>query len=160
MSVGGRRFEWVPGVAADGLSLPRRQTALAAGYDLCAAEAVAIAPGALALVPTGVRALIPAGEFLAIFPRSSLALRHRLVLANGVGVVDADYYGNPDNGGHILIPLWNLGGKEALLARGTRVAQGIFMRCEAADGDAPAAALRAGGFGSTDAGITPGRARA
>lgn len=152
-----RRFEWVPGIDASGLSLPQRQTAGAAGYDLFACEAVVVDPGDIALVPTGVRALLANGEFLAVFSRSSLALRHRLMLANGVGVVDRDYYDNAANGGHIFVPLWNFGGNPVKIERGERIAQGIFLPHLFAANDgagfsAPPSEARRGGFGST--GIT------
>ena len=147
----GRYFEWVPGLEQEGLSLPTRQTDGAAGYDLFARGDVAIAPGEIALVPTGVRVRLPASEFLAVFARSSLAIKRRLVLANGVGVVDADYYGNPDNGGEIMVSLWNIGQAEVLLTRGERIAQGVFMQylVSAADADLPLGKTRSGGFGST-----------
>lgn len=144
-----RRFEWVPGFAGEGLSLPRRQTGQAAGYDLSLAADVTIPAGEIALAPTGVRVVCPPGEFLAMFPRSSLALKKRLILANGVGVVDADYYGNPDNAGHILVPLWNLGQCEVFLARGERVAQAVFLPYGTVEGEPAPGAARTGGFGSS-----------
>lgn len=146
-----RGFEWVPGVDCTGLSLPRRQTEGAAGYDLALCEEVAVPAGKIVLAPTGVRALVPDGEFVGVFARSSLALKYGLVLANGVGVIDSDYYGNPDNGGHIYVPLWNTGEADVLLPRGERVAQAIFLGFSLADGDDPAATVkRMGGFGSTN----------
>lgn len=146
-----RRFEWVPGIDSEGLFLPRRQTAGAAGYDLAVCEAFEVPAGKIALAPTGVRVLLPAGEFVAIFARSSLAPKYGLMLANGVGVVDCDYYDNPVNGGHIYVSLWNTGEIDVLLPRGERVAQAIFLPCGFADGDEPGEAVRRmGGFGSTD----------
>lgn len=145
-----RRFEVLDSYAARGVTPPRRQTGGAAGYDLAAAEDVTVPPGGVALVPTGLRVLLPPGEFLAIYARSSLALRSGLVLANGVGVIDADYAGNPDNGGHIHVALRNLGPAPARVARGERVAQAIFQPFALADGDRPGPARR-GGFGSTGA---------
>ena len=145
-----RFFEWVPGLSEENLPLPRRQTHSAAGYDLFSRIDIDIAPGEIKLVPTGVRVRLPEGEFLAIYARSSLAIKRRLMLANGVGVVDADYYDNPQNGGEILIPLWNMGLEKAVLPRGERIAQGIFMNylTSAAD-EASETQWRSGGFGST-----------
>ncbi len=145
-----RRFEILPGYREAGIALPRRATPASAGYDLACAETAVIAPGAVGLVPTGVRAWIPAGEFLEIHIRSSVALRRGLVLANGTGVIDSDYAGNPENGGHILLALRNLGSEPARLERGERVAQGIFLRYLTTDDDRPGAP-RSGGFGSTGA---------
>ncbi len=148
-----RRFEWTPGVVSAGLRLPARQTAGAAGYDLAVCETVTVPAGRVVLAPTGVRALLSQGEFLGIFARSSLAPKYGLMLANGVGVVDADYYGNPENGGHIYVPLWNMRETDAVLPRGERVAQAVFLAFRLTDDDGsgrPDPSVRSGGFGSTD----------
>lgn len=131
-----------------GVVLPERKTSGSAGYDLCAAADVTIEPGTVALVPTGLKAYMEAGEFLGIFIRSSVAVKYRLSLVNGQGIVDADYYDNPDNEGHIMLAVINLGDQAVRLRRGMRVAQGIFQRYLLADGDA-AAGIRQGGYGST-----------
>ncbi|MHB1682493.1 MAG: dUTP diphosphatase [Bacilli bacterium] len=144
-----RRFEWLPEIDHAGLDLPARQTAGAAGYDLCACEDMEIAPDSIALVGTGLRIMLPDGEFLAIYARSSLAVKRRLMLANSVGVIDADYFGNPGNGGHIMIPLWNFGLHPATVLRGERIAQGIIMNAGKADDDGATLCSRQGGFGST-----------
>jgi len=143
------RFEWAPGFNAAGLQLPVRQTALSAGYDLAAGEDVEIAPTEIRLVRTGVRVLLERGQFMALYARSSLALKRGLLLSNGVGVIDADYYGNADNGGEILVPLWNLGLTTAFLVRGERVAQAVFTRFDIVSGELSPDDKRKGGFGST-----------
>lgn len=130
------------------VALPERATTGSAGYDLAAAERCEIAAGKLCLVPTGLKVYLGAGECLAIFARSSLARRHRLILANGVGLIDADYVDNADNEGHILVPLWNLGQSAAIIEAGERVAQGVFLPYLLTAGDMPRGARR-GGFGST-----------
>lgn len=145
-----RRFEWLPGFDASTLSLPQRQTQGAAGYDLAAGETAQIAPGAVVLVRTGVRVQLLEGEYLGLFARSSLALRRKLMVANGVGVIDRDYYDNPDNGGEILVPLWNLGPDIATVLRGERIAQGVIMPFLLVEGDSSGSRLRQGGFGSTN----------
>ncbi|MBY6276931.1 dUTP diphosphatase [Symbiobacterium thermophilum] len=128
--------------------LPQRKTRLSAGYDLEAAEEVTIPPGQVALVPTGLKAYMGEDEVLLLAVRSSLAVKRRLALANGIGVIDADYADNPDNEGHILVALVNLGTEPATIARGERVAQGIFVRYLTVAGDQPGG-LRTGGIGST-----------
>ena len=143
-----RRFEILPQYRGLGVEVPRRHTALAAGYDLASAERVEIPPGGVAVVPTGVRAFMGRDEYLAIHVRSSLGLTRCLVLANGTGVIDADYAGSGADGGHIQIPLRNLGSRPEVIARGERVAQGIFSRYLRTDDDEPGGA-RQGGFGST-----------
>ncbi|CAB1128083.1 Deoxyuridine 5'-triphosphate nucleotidohydrolase [Candidatus Hydrogenisulfobacillus filiaventi] len=148
----GRRFAVVSAYQGRGVTLPRRHTPQAAGYDLAAAETVVIAPGEVALVPTGLKAYLEPGEVLKVYIRSSLAVRRRLTMANGVGIIDADYVDNPDNEGHILLALENRGTDPQVVEAGERVAQGIFERYLTVDEDAPAGDGRSGGFGSTGSG--------
>ena len=145
-----RGFETVSAYEGKGIALPLRGTAASAGYDLSAAESVVIAPGDMAMVPTGVKAYMEPDEVLYIHIRSSLAVKRQLVLMNSVGVVDADYYNNPDNEGHIFIALWNRGKEAVTLKAGERLAQGVFMKYLLADGDTAGKGQdRQGGFGST-----------
>ena len=144
-----RRFEWIDGIDVSDLELPVRQTSDSAGYDLCALHDVTLAPARVTLVPTGVRARMRAGEFLALYARSSLAIRYGLFLANGVGVIDADYADNPSNHGHIMIPLLHFGEKDIRIARKERIAQGVFTAFLLTDDDSPKTQKRVGGFGST-----------
>ena len=145
-----RGFEIVSAYEGKGIALPLRGTAASAGYDLSAAESVVIAPGDMAMVPTGVKAYMEPDEVLYIHIRSSLAVKRQLVLMNSVGVVDADYYNNPDNEGHIFIALWNRGKEAVTLKAGERLAQGVFMKYLLADGDTAGKGQdRQGGFGST-----------
>ena len=145
-----RGFETVSAYEGKGIALPLRGTAASAGYDLSAAESVVIAPGEMAMVPTGVKAYMEPDEVLYIHIRSSLAVKRQLVLMNSVGVVDADYYNNPDNEGHIFIALWNRGKETVTLKAGERLAQGVFMKYLLADGDTAGKGQdRQGGFGST-----------
>lgn len=148
IGVAERRFAVLPPYQERGVLPPRRQTATAAGYDLAAAERVEVPAGGVAMVPTGVCVHMPADEYLVIHVRSSLGLRSQLVLANGTGVIDADYVENADNGGHIFIPLRNLGAAPVVIAAGERIAQGIFQRYLITDDDTPGG-TRSGGFGST-----------
>jgi dUTP pyrophosphatase len=71
------------------------------------------------------------------------------MMSNGVGVVDADYYNNDNNEGHIMVPLFNFSQKEARIAKGERVAQGIFQPYLKTSDDAPIDQIRGGGFGSS-----------
>jgi len=94
-------------------------TAGAAGMDLCAAVegAVAIDPGAIVLVPTGLEVAIPEGFEGQVRPRSGLAVRHGISLPNTPATIDADYRGE------IRVPLINLGRERFLVERGMRIAQ-------------------------------------
>jgi dUTP pyrophosphatase len=129
-------------------ALPAYQTAGAAGFDLAASVEVTVAPGAIALVPTGLVLEVPAGHFLGVFARSSTPLKRGLVVANGVGVVDSDYCGPADE---VKVQVLNVTAAPVTVSPGDRLAQGViipFVRAELQEGDASANANR-GGFGST-----------
>jgi len=143
----GRRFAPVAAYAGQ-VSLPERKTARSAGYDLAAAADVVLEPGQVVLVPTGLKAYMEPDEVLLLTIRSSLAVKRGLMLANGVGVIDADYADNPDNEGHIQVAMVNLGSLPVHLAKGERIAQGIFLKYLSTCDD-HAAGERTGGFGST-----------
>ena len=139
--------------AAD-LPLPAYHSDLAAGLDLIAAvpadAPVSIAPGARALIPTGIALALPAGVEGQVRPRSGLALVHGITVLNSPGTIDADYRGE------LQVLLVNAGSEPFVVERGARIAQLVF-----------AAVLRvivhevtrlndttraAGGFGSTGSG--------
>jgi dUTP pyrophosphatase len=104
----------------------------------------------MAVVPTGVKVYMQPDEYLGIHIRSSLAIKQGLHLANCQGIIDADYYDNPENEGHILIAVVNAGSREIFLEKGMRIAQGIFCRYLLTDQDeATPKETRSGGIGST-----------
>ena len=145
-----RGFEKVAKYADVDFPMPERKTELSAGYDFCLPEEVTLEPGKLQLVPTGIKAYMQPGEWLGMHIRSSMAVKKRLMLVNNVGIIDADYYNNPDNEGHIMLALLNMGENPVTLPKGERVAQGIFYNYLTADGDEKVSkAVRGGGFGST-----------
>ena len=130
------------------LAPPLYATAHAAGADLRAAleGPLELAPGARAVVPTGLTLEIPEGWEGQVRARSGLALKKGLALANGVGTIDADYRGEL---GVILV---NLGRETVLIERGDRIAQIVFAEVGRAMFTASALAGSArgtGGFGST-----------
>ncbi len=145
-----RGFEIIADYQDRGISLPVRKTCASAGYDIAAAENVCLQAGEMALLPTGLKAYMQPDEYLAIHIRSSLAVKQRLVLANSQGIIDADYYDNPDNEGHILIALINGGSQDAVISAGMRIAQGIFCKYLLTDQDeSTGKEERTGGIGST-----------
>ena len=145
-----RGFEKIAKYAEIDFPMPERKTELSAGYDFCLPEEVTLEPGKLQLVPTGIKAYMQPGEWLGMHIRSSMAVKKRLMLVNNVGIIDADYYNNPDNEGHIMLALLNMGENPVTLPKGERVAQGIFYNYLTADGDEKVSkAVRGGGFGST-----------
>ena len=100
------------------------------------------------LVPTGIKCAMPDNMYLELSVRSSCPLKHWLILANGVGIIDADYYNNPDNEGHIYFQIINLAPFPILLKKGDTIGQGILKRYYTTDNDS-AQGKRTGGFGST-----------
>lgn len=138
--------------ASDPLPLPKYMTAGAAGMDLMAdlTEPVELAPGARALIPSGISVEIPAGFEAQIRPRSGLALRHGVTLLNSPGTIDADYRGE------IMVLMINLGQQSYVVHRAERIAQMIVApvtRAELREVDTLAQSGRGtGGFGHTDVG--------
>ena len=104
------------------------------------------------LVPTGIKCQLENDCYLELSVRSSTPLKHWLILANGVGIIDGDYYNNSDNEGHIYFQLINLSPFDIQLKKGDKIGQGIIKRFEMTDDDSKYEKKeRAGGFGSTSA---------
>ena len=91
---------------------------------------------------------MPNDWYLQLSVRSSLPLKHWLILGNGVGIIDADYYNNPDNEGEILARIRNCSDETMLIHKGDRFMQGIFAKHFLVDND-DADGERTGGVGST-----------
>ena len=145
-----RGFERVVAYQTEALVLPVRSTPGSAGYDLASAVDRVLAPGEIALIPTGVKAYMQHDEYLGLHIRSSLAVKLGLKLANGQGIIDSDYYNNSDNEGHILLAIVNGSDAPVTILRGMRLAQGIFYKYLLADDDSLATKdSRSGGIGST-----------
>ena len=89
--------------------LPKRSTKNSAGYDFYSIISFTLNPGERKIIPTGVRVIMNNDEYLALFIRSSLGFKYNIRMCNQVGIIDADYYGNSDNGGHIFVCLENEG---------------------------------------------------
>lgn len=100
------------------------------------------------LVPTGIKCKIPNGYYLELSVRSSTPLKNWIILANGVGIIDQDYYNNESNEGHIFFQLINLSPFPILLKKGEYIGQGIIKKYEITDDDSTFQS-REGGFGST-----------
>ena len=142
------KIKRLPGRPA-GIGLPARATPHSAGYDVCAANPapIVLAPGARALIPTGLTLAIPPGYEVQVRPRSGLALKHGIIIANAPGTIDADYRGE------LQVILLNLGQEPFEVRAGDRIAQLIVSRVLAASW-VEAAELEdtersAGGFGHT-----------
>ena len=148
-----RGFEIASGWENKDISLPIRKTKHAAGYDFECAEDTIIPKfknGVLpTLIPTGIKAYMEDDEVLYLYNRSSNPKKKGLVLANSVGVIDKDYYENPDNDGHIMFAFYNMKDEDIIIKKGEAIGQGVFMKYLTIDND-NANGKRIGGFGSTD----------
>ena len=158
--------------------IPTRKTEASAGYDMYVAEEIVVPswidsfiqmdteeyqpPHTLeemakltkelkckfTLVSTGVKCQLEPDTYLELSVRSSTPLKYWLVLANSVGIIDADYYNNEDNEGEIFLQLINLSPIPIVLKPGDCIGQGIIKRYEKTTEDC-ATGTRKGGFGST-----------
>ena len=147
-----RGFEIAKGFEEAEINLPIRKTKYSAGYDVEAAEDTIIPAFKRGqkptLVKTGIKAYMDEDEMLLLYNRSSNPGKKGLILANSVGVIDKDYYGNPDNDGHIMFAFYNIKDEDVEIKKGDCIGQAIFMPFLIADGDV-AEGTRIGGFGST-----------
>ena len=134
-----RGFEVAKGFEDKGINLPVRKTKFSAGYDVEAAEDTIIPSfkrgNKPTLIKTGIKAYMADDEVL--------------ILANSIGVIDKDYYGNPDNDGHIMFAFYNIKDEDIEIKKGDCIGQAIFQKYLIADDDS-AEGERIGGFGSTN----------
>lgn len=131
------------------LPLPVYETAGAVGFDLLAREAMTIAPQAIVLIPANVIVETPPGYAFLVVSRSSTPRKKGLMKPHGIGVIDQDYCGPEDE---VKIQVQNFTSMPVTVARGEKIAQGLFVRCDRAEFievDAIEKPTR-GGFGSTD----------
>ena len=148
-----RGFEIVKGWENREIHFPVRKTKYSAGYDIESAEDVVIPPFSLGnsptLVATGLKAYMQDDEVLYLYNRSSNPKKKGLILANSIGVIDKDYYGNVENDGHIFFAFYNYKNEDILIRKGEVIGQAVFSKYLLVDEDR-ANGTRKGGFGSTD----------
>ena len=140
------KFEKVSRI--DDVKLPERATANSAGYDFFAPEDITLPAKTLTRVMTGIKCELRPYMVLILANRSSNPSKKGLYLANGVGIVDADYYNNLDNEGEIGFEFYNNSEEDIIISKNEKIGQGIittYVRVE----DDKATGSRAGGFGST-----------
>jgi len=147
-----RGFEIAKGYEDKNINMPVRKTKYSAGYDVEAAEDTIIPPFTPGckptLVHTGLKAYCGEDEWIMLANRSSNPGKKKLVLANGIGIVDADYYGNPDNDGEFMYAYSNISEENVEIKKGDVIGQVVFQKFLVADDD-NAEGIRTGGFGST-----------
>jgi len=101
------------------------------------------------LIPTGIKAYMLEDEKLDLYNRSSGPIKNKLVMTNGVGLIDSDYYENESNDGEIFFQFINYGKADLLIKKGDRIGQGVFTKFLKVDND-DASGERKGGHGSTN----------
>lgn len=131
--------------------LPERSTRFSAGYDFFNPIDVVIPAHSLKLVKTGIKAHFPNNMTLKLYNRSSNPKKKGVMLANSVGIVDADYYGNPDNDGEIGFMFYNFTDQDTIFNAGDKLGQGIFEKYYIVDNEEEITTERTSGFGSTGA---------
>lgn len=150
-----RKFEFVKRtdeITIDNLRLPERSTKKSAGYDFFNPERVEIPPYQLGdnpvMVKTGIKVEMPDDEFLMLVNRSSNPKKKKLVIPNSLGIVDSDYYNNPDNEGEIMFAFYNVSKETVVIEVGEKLGQGVFIKYGITEDD-EAEGERTGGWGST-----------
>ena len=152
------KFEYVDRIISTGyemkspeFELPKRSTLNSAGYDFFAPEDTVFPAKKLTRIMTGVKCELMPDMMLLLFNRSSNPSKKHLILANGVGVVDADYYGNSNNDGEIGFEFYNISDEDVVIKKGEKVGQGIIINFIKTENDyvSNPNLTRVGGFGST-----------
>lgn len=131
--------------ADDAATLPTRATVDSAGYDFYCVRPVIIRPGEVVRVDTGIKAAFPDDKVLLLFNRSSNPSKKKVVLMNGVGVVDSGYVNADTN---IMFEFMNYGNTPVSIVPGEKIGQGVFVSFFTTHND-KAKGKRSGGFGST-----------
>lgn len=148
-----RGFEVAKGWEDKNINIPIRKTKKSAGYDVEAAEDIIIPPFERGckptLIHTGLKAYCQDDEWYMLATRSSNPGKKKLVLANGIGIIDADYYCNPDNDGEFMFAYYNMGTEPLEIKKGERIGQVVFQKFLIVDNDV-AEGERTSGFGSTN----------
>ena len=144
-----RKFEKVERVKEIEFEMPKRSTKFSAGYDFLNPEKVELEPHKIYYIKTGIKADMEENEVLILANRSSNPKKKNLVLINGIGVIDKDYYNNPDNEGELAFAFMNISDETITIEPGEKLGQGIFIKYLITEDDR-AEGIRNGGFGSTD----------
>lgn len=166
-----RGFEICKGYEEKDINLPIRKTKNSVGYDVEAAEDTIIPsiwkvvfanmgkflkgqndyePIKPTLIKTGIKSYFCEDEVLILANRSSNPGKKGLILANSIGIVECDYYENPDNDGHLMYAYYNFFPADTVIKKHDTIGQAYFQKFLVADNDLKISSKRMGGFGSTD----------
>lgn len=129
--------------------MPERSTKNSAGYDIFSVENGIIKPNESKVFKTGLKVSMNSDEVLFLYSRSSQGYKYDVCLTNSVGVIDSDFYNNPNNEGHFAVKLSNNGNKDYIVNIGDKIAQGVFIKYLTVDSEDEITNERVGGLGST-----------
>ena len=136
----------------DEIKLPQRGTEFSAGYDFFTLQDFTLYPGEHIVIPTGIKFDCDIDKFLFIAPRSGQGFKYGIRLANSVGIIDADYFNNENNEGHIWVkidyPKSSINSEPFVIKKGDAICQGIILPYYRVSSDT-SSKKRVGGFGST-----------
>ena len=150
-----RKFEiiseeqWKKDIGRNAHLKPHRGTKHSAGYDFISPVEITVYAHSTAKIPTGVKVCMEEDEVLMIVPRSSMGFKTNIRLSNTLGVIDCDYYNNPNNEGHMWIKFFNPTDDDYKINVGDKIAQGIFIKYYTVDDEEEVTSERIGGLGST-----------
>ncbi len=137
-------------IVNENIQLPEKGSKYAAGYDFINPEDTWVASNGVTYVKTGIKAKFPKDTALLLLNRSSNPKKKQLFLANGIGLVDADYYNNSDNEGEICFAFMTTSDTPILIKAGEKLGQGMFIKYQDVTGlNVDDVEERNGGFGST-----------
>lgn len=138
--------------AYDNIVIPVRKTKYSAGYDICTPIDISLPSGQRRVIPTGIKAVFAPEEMetwhLQMYVRSSVGIKDGVVLTNGTGVIDPDYY-TGQNDGDMMLALLNTSDKLVKYKAGDRICQAVFV-IHGLTSDDKAVGDRTGGIGSTN----------
>ena len=131
------------------LPLPVYETGGSVGFDLLARKDIKIKPKSIELIPANTIVEVPKGYSLIVASRSSTPRKHGLTKPHGIGIIDQDYCGNKDE---VKIQMMNFTKKPVIIKKGTKIAQGLFIRTDRFEFEEVGEIKKKsrGGFGSTD----------
>lgn len=131
-------------------NLPIRKTKNSAGYDFESLYDFTLKPGEIIKLPLGIKVRMNKDEVFMLYVRSSQGFKYNIRLCNQVGIIDSDYYNNPDNEGHMWIKLQNHGDKDYIVKTKDAICQGIFTKFLVVDDEDEPTNVRKSGIGSTN----------
>lgn len=130
-------------------NLPKRSTKESAGYDFESLIDYTLEPNETIKIPLGIKVKLNPGEALLLIVRSSMGFKYNIRMCNQVGLIDQDYYDNPDNEGHMWIKIKNEGSLPFEIKKHDRICQGIIINYLTVDNEEKIEKERISGIGST-----------